>query len=567
VNISALHINIVIWLSTFSVAILDAQIPVDQCFFSVNGTNFTSSGDIHNSGNADAAFYNGSEWQGASINAEPPYECENARAIKINSNGGPEDAVGFRLTGNLAQGNQVSFAIKLLELTGNFNITLYTSNGPNFYDDGNITANQVGTLNGSFNNWQNTTLSFTTPGASTGHNWLFLKANSGSGLIANFCQTGLSLPILDLGMDQEICESQNFILDASSVDADYIWSNGSTAPSISVTESGTYSVISTNSCGSVNDEINITVYPTPEFNVTTDTTVCAGTVLELSAPGWQATYLWNDGSTNEVLTVDSAGIYSVTVSDNCGQFTDQVEITYLDPPSVDLGPDTAVCGGQVDYYVANGGSTSTYSWNTGTASPSISITETGDYSVTITNICGSASDNVYVEFSYLPDNLMESVYEFCEGRPMTIDLSNFEGSFLWSDDTTSPIFQVPNPGWHYVRLVDDDSCFVARDTVLVERIFCDCPVYIANSFTPNGDGFNDDYNIVFDCPPYDYELTILSRWGDIMFETTNPNIAWSGRNQYGKIVESGIYSYVLKYTDVYQGFLNVKKGSVTIMKD
>jgi gliding motility-associated-like protein len=108
---------------------------------------------------------------------------------------------------------------------------------------------------------------------------------------------------------------------------------------------------------------------------------------------------------------------------------------------------------------------------------------------------------------------------------------------------------------------------VAHDTIYVDRIFCDCPVHIANAFTPNGDGFNEEYSIVFECPPYDYQLIIFDRWGQQIFNTTDPNKKWSGRNRYGDIFPSAVYSYVLKYTEEYQGFLKVRTGSVALLKD
>ncbi len=537
---------------------------LERCFYSIgSGDNFPSSSDITNTGGADVGFHNGNGWSGAQLGAATPYDCDNPRAVRIPTG----EAIGFRMTGGLNGGNNFTIQIRTLNSGGSFNLGIYTGASGQFQNEDGIQANQVSTQNITSTAWQNVNITFNVPNNSNGHTWIFFKAQAGSGLIANFCQSGVSRPQVDLGDDIELCDGQSVNLNISNPSSTYSWSTGATTPAIDIGYQTSITAEASNACASAADEVDVTVYTEPEFNVTTDTIICEGESLILEAPGWNATYLWNDGSTGETFQVDSAGIYSVQIVDNCFNTSDQIEVAFLSPPEVDLGPDSVVCGGTVEYYVANGGSTSVYEWNTGGSGPGISITETGEYSVNITNICGSTSDAVHVEFSYSPGDFLADKIEFCEGRPMVLDLSYIEGTFEWSDGGTDDIYDVPNAGWHFVEIMDDDSCFVVRDTILVERIFCDCPVHLANAFTPNGDGINEEYNIVFECPPYDYQLTIFDRWGQQLFNTNDPNKAWSGRNRYGDIMPSGVYSYVLKFTEEYQGFLKIKTGSVALMKD
>ena len=74
-----------------------------------------------------------------------------------------------------------------------------------------------------------------------------------------------------------------------------------------------------------------------------------------------------------------------------------------------------------------------------------------------------------------------------------------------------------------------------------------CPYYdLPNAFTPNGDGSNDLF-IPF---PYRFveriELKIFNRWGQIVFETTDPDINWNGTNLSGNDLADGVYHYVCK---------------------
>ncbi|TXH57508.1 MAG: T9SS type B sorting domain-containing protein [Bacteroidia bacterium] len=114
-----------------------------------------------------------------------------------------------------------------------------------------------------------------------------------------------------------ICSGQSVTLTASGATT-YLWSNGSTSTSISVSPSSTtnYSVAGTTSGCTANDNYNVVVTPLPTVSVYTDATantICEGESVTISASG-ATTYLWNNGSTNSSITVSpiSNATYSVT---------------------------------------------------------------------------------------------------------------------------------------------------------------------------------------------------------------------------------------------------------------
>lgn len=78
-----------------------------------------------------------------------------------------------------------------------------------------------------------------------------------------------------------------------------------------------------------------------------------------------------------------------------------------------------------------------------------------------------------------------------------------------------------------------------------------CPIYkLPNTFTPNGDGQNDEFTPIY---PYRFvekiDIKIYNRWGNLVFETTNPDIKWNGSDyKTNKPLFTGIYYYVC---DVY----------------
>ncbi|MFN3876561.1 MAG: hypothetical protein ACK4L7_11695, partial [Flavobacteriales bacterium] len=92
------------------------------------------------------------------------------------------------------------------------------------------------------------------------------------------------MPQPDLGPDQQICEGQSVLLDASEpTAADYLWSDGSTGPTLLATASGTYSVTVTIGNCAASDAMSLSVQPLPIVDLGPDQTVCPGVPITLSA--------------------------------------------------------------------------------------------------------------------------------------------------------------------------------------------------------------------------------------------------------------------------------------------
>jgi len=80
-----------------------------------------------------------------------------------------------------------------------------------------------------------------------------------------------------------------------------------------------------------------------------------------------------------------------------------------------------------------------------------------------------------------------------------------------------------------------------------------CPVYeLPNVFTPGSDGNND----VFKPFPYKFvqsiDIKIYNRWGNLVFESTDPAILWDGKNQKnGTPCSDGTYFYICTVNEIY----------------
>ncbi len=91
--------------------------------------------------------------------------------------------------------------------------------------------------------------------------------------------------------------------------------------------------------------------------------------------------------------------------------------------------------------------------------------------------------------------------------------------------------------------------------------------YIPNTFTPDGDMFNQTFNPIFTTgyDPYDYQLLIFNRWGETIYESKNDEIGWDGTYAAnGRLCQDGTYTWRIEFktrrTDerkVYSGHVNL----------
>lgn len=560
---------------------LVAQGIADPCFYSLPiAQNFPASGDITGAplGTADGIKYQNGSWEGTSgtgVSIAPPIECDVVNAVFLRNSGGEAQGVGFRLNGSLAAGNPVSLECTYVSHgTGSaatFSPAVYSAFGPELYTpEGTIQGIFIGNLPAVGNAWTTNTYTFTPFAAQNGHQWIFIIPQTSSGVLMNFCQMSAGELDLDLGPDIELCEGESVTLGNNAwAGAGLTWSTGATSPTINVSSSAYIIITGANDCNSSSGNVQVTVYEPPFiFPDVSDTTICAGEVLELSTIGFNTINTWPDGSIDSLFQITEPGIYQVSITDNCTTLIDEITVDLDDIPVIELGPDTALCQGETLVLDATADFEQIeYAWNTGATSPSITVSgdESATYSVLVANQCGVAEDSRYVEYSLEPLEVLAGEYEICFGIPFLLDVSRFEGTYEWQNGSTAPTFQVPNIGPYWVTIEDDDDCWTVTDTTWVREIICSCPLFIPNSFSPNNDGLNDVFLPVFDCDPFDYRLDIYDRWGRIIDSLEKPEEAWAGIVD-GEALPAGIYHYHLFYREDFKGQPINKFGHISLMR-
>ena len=75
--------------------------------------------------------------------------------------------------------------------------------------------------------------------------------------------------------------------------------------------------------------------------------------------------------------------------------------------------------------------------------------------------------------------------------------------------------------------------------------------YIPNTFTPDGDEFNQLFQPIFTAgyDPYDFNMQIFNRWGEVIYETNDDTVGWDGMYN-GKIVQDGIYTWKIEFKTI-----------------
>jgi len=137
--------------------------------------------------------------------------------------------------------------------------------------------------------------------------------------------------------------------------------------------------------------ININV---PDVNLGVDFSQCPGDTTILTAPIGALSYTWSTGATTQSIDVTTAGTYRVTVSNGVCSNADTIIASLLAAPTPTLADTVSTCN---TTSVLNPGSFSSYIWNTGATSSTISPTNSGTYAVTVTasNTC-EATDQTYL---------------------------------------------------------------------------------------------------------------------------------------------------------------------------
>jgi gliding motility-associated-like protein len=357
--------------------------------------------------------------------------------------------------------------------------------------------------------------------------------------------------------------------------------NGDTTYNFTVTQSGKYKVevsACTNSwVPSKEIEVDLINLPLPAVTANKPK-YCTGdnAILSVSAPinpaytiNWYRDNVLLPANTNQAsLSTNIAGSYTVAIISNqantdgtvCSQTSAVQTILFNPPPTVSIQKiiRTTLCDGQTADLKANY-NTGTVKWSTSETTDQISISRSGNYRATVTSPAGCQTE-ASIDVSFLPNpvlNINDAGVCIASHKTATLTAPAGMASYTWNGQPGTETYVADHPQTVTLTVTDVNGCQATQEIHITDE----CPdVKIPNTFTPNGDGINDTWNIL----GLEYDPTavvkIFTRYGQQVYESRGYGTAWNGEDK-GKKLPTGVYYYIITSKN---GTLKYS-GSVTII--
>jgi gliding motility-associated-like protein len=330
------------------------------------------------------------------------------------------------------------------------------------------------------------------------------QAQTGSAII-----TVNALPNVFAGNDFTACEDESIVLTGSGAST-YVWDNGvNNGVGFTPTGTTTYTVTGTDANGCVNsDDVTVTISPNPVVSFVADVTSgCAPLTVTFTntTPGTLDDCVWNFGNGS--------------TATGCGSVT----VTFTQPGLFDVSLITTNDDGCV-------GSATYADYIYVEAVPVASFTP----SSTVISVL-----NAQVQFDNTSTNATNYQWDFGDESPV----SNEE----------SPIHTFPNvePGNYVVELIATSPLGCADTAVRVIIVNEELIFYVPNTFTPDGDDYNEYFQPVFTSgyDPFDFNLYIFNRWGELIWESHDASVGWDGTYGVGRgiLVQDGTYTWKIDF--------------------
>lgn len=256
---------------------------------------------------------------------------------------------------------------------------------------------------------------------------------------------------VNLGQDTILCDGETLLLHPGIPGASVLWKGGATSTTLPVQTAGSYWVrVSIDGC-EYRDTISVQ-FTTVYFDLGADTFLCAGQSLTLDLSLPDATFTWQDNSTQSRYQVTEPGEYRVTVTQGGCQRADTILVAFQPAPEALLPSVSYICENEAIWMGAVQPG-ATYRWQNGSTEPKQKAVAPGDYAVEVTlNGCTFREELtllpceicLYVPNIFSPngDGLNEVFQGFAGCPILTYDLKVFDrwGMLVYEGED-------PSQGW------------------------------------------------------------------------------------------------------------------------
>jgi gliding motility-associated-like protein len=425
---------------------------------------------------------------------------------------------------------------------------------------------------------------------------------------------GPLIPI-SVSADTTICQNgtANIWAEASDgISFTYFWShtgNNSGQQSVNPSAATTYSVSAINEIGCTSDtlDINVSLHPVLDGAILPTSETCPGDTVLLIAEasggiGAPYSFSWSVGGNfigsgaTLAVTPTTTTTYTLTVTDGCETspfiLQHQHIVSVLPPVQISVDdPEQCIPGTFTFTLDMDESQFNSYTWNFSTGEIvenesgfEIFVNQLGEYDVffeyiTTNNCYNSANfpafyrvtDVPTADFTWLPNPpnmLMTTVFFQNDSQGALNYLWFFQDGApgVTSEFEPTVIFPLGEVGEYEVTLIayTEDLC---ADTITKIVEIVNVPtLYAPNTFTPDGDEYNETWRVYINgVDMFDYHLMLYNRWGEVIWESNDPEAAWDGTYR-GRLVQDGTYIWTVSAGDPYTDERYEWKGHVSILR-
>lgn len=284
-------------------------------------------------------------------------------------------------------------------------------------------------------------------------------------------------PKVNLPTDSTFCDDIVMVLsvgDSFNFET-YKWNTGDSTSFIQITDTGSYKVLISNSCGVDSAEMNVDLLKTPTSILPADTVFCntIGLPLKVGTTANAESYLFSDitNSTSfsiaDSVFITNPGFYEALVSNGCGSAKDSIRVGVINTPEVMLPADTTLCNAvnlQINAETID--NEEQYVWNDNSTYANRTLYQPGTYWLKAENKCGSSTDTFDVKLVISPTAHLPKDTVFCNVINYPLDATIAESSdYLWNTGSTSPTITATTEGVYRVTI--SNYCGSSSDSIVL----------------------------------------------------------------------------------------------------
>ncbi|MFA6152119.1 MAG: gliding motility-associated C-terminal domain-containing protein [Chitinophagaceae bacterium] len=363
-----------------------------------------------------------------------------------------------------------------------------------------------------------------------------------------------------------LCERTDTTVDISrGMYETYLWNDGDTSRKKKILLPAKVWVTTQGSCTTHTDTF-IFLNKTRETKTsTTDIADCHLTDTTFSFPSIPGEhFIWSDGDSSHSKKMNAPSLVWLMRQNGCKNNIDTFNIRKLLIDTNIKKYLVSDCKRQDTTIKIDAHQYDSFKWNDGdTASVKI-IRDSETKWIEILNGCSVQIDTFSVKRKPIDTITLKNDLVFCNNEIITLKCQPGYTEYFWDLGSKDSFLAISEAG-SYVYTARK-QCTYLTESFLTKKLKCDSCLNIPNAFTPNNDFRNDVFKSLLSCPVLEYQMLIVNRYGEKVFESNDPATSWDGTYN-GHPESAGVFYYFIKVKfDYPQSDYILYKGDVLLIR-